>query len=124
MATDQQPLDALAALRRIPQPGPNCLLSPKAHPIVQQAAAIACPQSGDLLPTAYLTIEEVITRYRGQVSEGTLRNWRTMRIGPSFIKIGKAVLYPVSELDRWDKFNLVVCRPSRFLSLEEYASAG
>ncbi len=45
---------------------------------------------------AYLTLEEVITRYRGQVSEGMLRNWRAMRIGPSFIKIGKAVLYPVS----------------------------
>lgn len=58
---------------------------------------------------AYLTLEEVVARYRGQVSEGTLRNWRTMRIGPSFIKIGKAVLYPVTELDHWDKSNLVVC---------------
>jgi hypothetical protein len=76
-----------------------------------------------LLPL-YLTLEEVIIRYRGQISEGTLRNWRTIRIGPSFIKIGKAVLYPVSELDRWEKSNLVVCRPSRPLSLEEHASAG
>jgi hypothetical protein len=80
--------------------------------------------SGDLVPSPYLTLEEVITHYRGQVSEGTLRNCRTMRIGPSFIKIGKAVLYPASELDRWDKFNLVVRRHSRSLSLEEYASAG
>ncbi|RJT27553.1 DNA-binding protein [Mesorhizobium waimense] len=62
----------------------------------------------------------VVARCRGQVSEGTLRNWRTMRIGPSYIKIGKAVL---SELDRWDKSNLVVCRPSRSLSLEECAPA-
>ncbi|CAH2396192.1 hypothetical protein MES5069_130100 [Mesorhizobium escarrei] len=46
---------------------------------------------------AYLTLEEVAARYRGQVSEGTLRNWRTMRIGPSYIKIGKAVLYPVQR---------------------------
>ncbi|RXT57122.1 DNA-binding protein [Bosea sp. Tri-44] len=73
---------------------------------------------------AYLTLEEVVARYRGQVSEGTLRNWRAMRIGPSFIKIGKAVLYPVSKLDRWDKSNLVVCRPSRSLSLEDHAPAG
>lgn len=73
---------------------------------------------------AYLTLEDVVARYRGQVSEGTLRNRRTMRIGPSFIKIGKAVLYPVSELDRWDKSNLVVCRPSRSLPLEEHAPAG
>ena len=73
---------------------------------------------------AYLTLEEVVVRYRGEVSEGTLRNWRAMRIGPSFIKIGKAVLYPVSELDRWDKSNLVICRPSRSLPLEEHAPAG
>ena len=80
--------------------------------------------SRSLVAPAYLTLEEVIIRYRGQISEGTLRNWRTILIGPSFIKIGRAVLYPVSELDRWDKSNRVVCRPSRSLSLEEYASAG
>ncbi len=73
---------------------------------------------------AYLTLEDVVAHYRGQVSEETLRNRRAMRIGPSFIEIGKAVLYPVSELDRWDKSNLVVCRPSRSLSLAEHAPAG
>jgi hypothetical protein len=25
-----------------------------------------------------------------------------MRVGPGFVKIGKAVLYPVTELDAWD----------------------
>jgi hypothetical protein len=69
----------------------------------------------------FLTLEEVVERYRGQVSKGALRNWRTMRIGPSFIKIGKAILYPLEELDRWDRINLVVCRPSRSLPLEEAA---
>jgi hypothetical protein len=63
----------------------------------------------------FLTLNEVVERYRGQISEGTLRNWRSMRIGPSFIKIGKAILYPLEELDRWDRRNLVVCRPSRSL---------
>ncbi|WP_258599234.1 helix-turn-helix domain-containing protein [Mesorhizobium sp. AR07] len=66
----------------------------------------------------YLTPEEVIARYRGQLSEGTLRNWRYMRIGPSFLKIGKAILYPSSELDRWDRSILVVCRPTRNLPFE------
>jgi hypothetical protein len=42
-----------------------------------------------------------------------------MRIGPSFIKIGKAVVYPVLELDRWDQANLVVCRRARSLPFEE-----
>jgi hypothetical protein len=49
----------------------------------------------------FLTLNEVIERYRGQISEGTLRNWRSMRVGPSFLKVGKAVLYPLEELDRW-----------------------
>jgi hypothetical protein len=81
--------------------------------------------SGDLVSTpAYLTLEEVVARYCGQVSEGMLRNWRAMRIDPSFIKVGKAILPPVSELDRWDKFNLVICRPSRSLAPEEYTPAG
>ncbi|MFH0299156.1 DNA-binding protein [Bradyrhizobium sp. 31Argb] len=66
----------------------------------------------------YLTLEEVILRYRNQVSEGTLRNWRSYRIGPSFIKIGKAILYPVEELDRWDRSNLVSCKRTRSYPLE------
>jgi hypothetical protein len=57
-----------------------------------------------------LTPDEVAERYRGEISVGTLRNWRAMRIGPAFVKIGKAVLYPVEELDAWDKPNLVTCR--------------
>ena len=69
----------------------------------------------------FLTLEEVIERYRGHVSEGILRNWRSMRIGPSFTKIGKAVLYSLEELDRWDRRNLIVCGPSRSLPLEEAA---
>jgi hypothetical protein len=60
--------------------------------------------------TIYLTAEEVSERYRGEISTGTLANWRAMRIGPTFVKIGKAVLYPVEELDAWDQKNMVICR--------------
>lgn len=59
---------------------------------------------------AYLTLEEVVERYRNQVSEGTLRNWRSKRIGPSFVKISKAILYPIEELERWDRSNLISCK--------------
>jgi len=65
----------------------------------------------------FLTAEEVSERYRGGVSVGTLRNWRAMRIGPTFVKIGKAVLYPVNELDAWDQKNMVTCRASKRLEL-------
>jgi len=64
----------------------------------------------------YLTAEEVSERYRGEITVGTLRNWRAMRIGPAFVKIGKAVLYPVDELEAWDQKNLVTCRASRRLA--------
>jgi hypothetical protein len=71
----------------------------------------------------YLTVEDVIKRYRGQISPGTLANWRALRIGPSYIKIGKVPLYPADELDRWDRSNLVACRRSRFPDPEVVAAA-
>ena len=43
----------------------------------------------------YLTPEEVTERFRGAISTGTLANWRAMRAGPAFVKIGKSVVYPV-----------------------------
>jgi hypothetical protein len=66
----------------------------------------------------FLTAEEVSERYRGGITVGTLRNWRSLRIGPGFVKIGKAVLYPLDELEAWDQKNLVTCRASRRLSEE------
>lgn len=51
----------------------------------------------------FLTSEEVSARYRGEISVGTLRNWRAMRIGPAYVKIGKSLLYPVEELEAWDR---------------------
>lgn len=51
------------------------------------------------MPCLFLTPEEVYERYRGMISLGTLRNWRMMKIGPSFLKLGRAVLYPLAELE-------------------------
>jgi hypothetical protein len=66
----------------------------------------------------FLTPDEVSERYRGGISIGTLRNWRAMRIGPAFVKIGKAVLYPIDELDAWDQKNMVTCRASKRLNMD------
>lgn len=63
--------------------------------------------------TRFLTCEEVSERYRGEISVGTLRNWRAMRFGPAFVKVGKAVLYPLEELEAWDRKNLVTCRTAK-----------
>jgi hypothetical protein len=71
----------------------------------------------------FLTTEEVVQRYRGEISLGTLRNWRSMRIGPTFVKIGKAVLYPVEELDAWDRTNTVPCRAAKGSYVKESEGA-
>ena len=68
--------------------------------------------------------EEVYERYRGMISLGTLRNWRMMKIGPSFLKLGRAVLYPLSELEAWDRKNLVICRAAKVLAAKEREAAG
>ena len=67
----------------------------------------------------YLTADEVAERYRGEVSIGTLRNWRSARIGPGFVKIGKAILYPSGVLDAWDAKNMIACRVSKGRALSK-----
>ena len=47
-----------------------------------------------------------------------------MRVGPSFLKIGKAVLYPLAELEAWDRKNLVVSRAVRRSSGTELETSG
>ncbi len=48
----------------------------------------------------YLTTAEVAERYR--TAEATVRYWRHIGYGPSGVKIGRRVLYPESELIRFE----------------------
>jgi hypothetical protein len=57
----------------------------------------------------FLTPPEVAKRYRNEITVGTLRNWRALRIGPQYLKIGKKILYPLRALEAWDRENLVTC---------------
>jgi hypothetical protein len=72
----------------------------------------------------FLTTDEVSERYRGEICPGILRNWRAMRIGPSFLKIGRAVLYPLAELEAWDRKNIVICRATRTPTGKELEATG
>ena len=56
-----------------------------------------------------LTDEDVVARYRGRITVGTLRNWRALKIGPPYLKIGKAVPYSRAALKAWDRNNTVAC---------------
>lgn len=49
-----------------------------------------------------LTPQEVVERYRGAVTVRTLTNWRSLGSGPKWLKVGKAVLYPLENLREWE----------------------
>jgi hypothetical protein len=41
------------------------------------------------------------------VAVQTLRNWRHMRRGPAYIKFGRAVRYPLSDLEQYIQSNRI-----------------
>lgn len=51
-----------------------------------------------------LTPKEAAERLR--LSTGTLSNWRVRGDGPSFIKLGSKVLYPLAEVEAYEKRQL------------------
>ncbi|MBR8000354.1 helix-turn-helix domain-containing protein [Burkholderia vietnamiensis] len=48
--------------------------------------------------------EEAAERLR--VSKNTLSNWRVQGRGPKFIKLGRKVLYPLPELEAFEREHL------------------
>lgn len=50
----------------------------------------------------YLTSHEVAARYR--TAWETVRYWRKTGFGPKGTKVGRQVLYPMSEIERFDRW--------------------
>ena len=44
---------------------------------------------------------------------GTLANWRNQGGGPGYVKYGRKILYPVSELESWCQANQIKTSDSR-----------
>jgi hypothetical protein len=59
--------------------------------------------------TLFLTPQELSARWRGEILVQTLANWRFKRIGPGYVRAGKAILYPISEIEKWECANLITC---------------
>lgn len=57
-------------------------------------------------PAENLTSAEVVKRWNGAVTTGTLANWRAKGKGPAFIKFGSRVRYPLAQLEHWENLNL------------------
>ncbi|WP_432091791.1 helix-turn-helix transcriptional regulator [Streptomyces sp. NRRL F-5630] len=51
--------------------------------------------------TRYLTTADVAERYRTAAS--TVRYWRHIGYGPKGIKVGRRVLYSMTEIERFEK---------------------
>lgn len=55
----------------------------------------------------FLTPAELSERWRNRINVRTLANWRSQGNGPSFVKIGGAIAYRLSDVEEWEKRNTV-----------------
>ena len=52
----------------------------------------------------HLNTKELAERW--QMSVGSLCNWRSTGEGPRYIKFGRKVLYPLPEIERFERENM------------------
>lgn len=55
----------------------------------------------------FLNTRELSARWGNRITTRTLENWRSTSNGPPFVKIGGAVLYRVSDVERWENSRTV-----------------
>lgn len=58
----------------------------------------------------FLSPAEVAAKFHG-LTTNTLAIWRSYKRGPTFVKIGRRVCYPLGSLQEWYEQNLTVCNP-------------
>ena len=58
----------------------------------------------NVLVEGYLTPEELAARYK--IAQRTLANWRVMGRGPKYLKAGYVILYPIHEVEEWERKNM------------------
>lgn len=54
----------------------------------------------------FLTPHQLAQRWNRVVSTGTLANWRSKGVGPSFTKLRGRVLYPLAAVQEYEARNL------------------
>lgn len=50
--------------------------------------------------------EELVERWRQTISPATLASWRCRGLGPRYVKVGGRVLYPIAEVEAYERKNL------------------
>ena len=52
---------------------------------------------------AFLRTDQLMDRWRGAVKKQTLVNWRVQGKGPKFTRIGRSVLYALSDVELYEQ---------------------
>jgi len=55
--------------------------------------------------SVFLTVDELVIRWKGQVKASTLTTWRSRQTGPKFVKCGGRVLYPLAAIEDYERKN-------------------
>ena len=50
----------------------------------------------------FLTPTDLVDRWGGAITTGTLANWRSKGRGPAFVKIGSRVLYLLADVQAYE----------------------
>jgi hypothetical protein len=53
----------------------------------------------------YLTPYQIYHRWAGAISLKTMANWRSLGVGPPYVKVRGRVLYPRARLLEWEATN-------------------
>ena len=53
----------------------------------------------------FLTVPQLVERWKRQVTVATLATWRSRGNGPPYVKVGGKVLYRVTDLEAYEKKN-------------------
>lgn len=53
----------------------------------------------------HLTSNELAERLRVHVQ--TTKRWRVQGVGPKYLKFGKSVVYPIQEVEAWERQHLI-----------------
>ena len=61
----------------------------------------------ELMEKTFLGPADLVARYNGQVSLKTLANWRSMKTGPSYVKVGSRVMYPLEAVIEWERARVI-----------------
>jgi hypothetical protein len=50
-----------------------------------------------------LSVDDLVSRWRGQVKPSTLASWRSKGVGPRYLKLGGRVVYPLVAIEAYEQ---------------------